>query len=73
MTVNYKHRFDFEIGYLIKSPCRECMERYRFPLCSDNCDILDEIHSVMASSVSCSRSYLSMDSGSAAGRGSKGK
>lgn len=52
----YRHRFDFDIGYLIKSPCRECLGRDRFPECMDACSPLDRIRSVLANSVSCSRS-----------------
>jgi len=51
----FKYRFDFEIGYLVKSPCRDCDERPFFPRCINACRILDDIHSVMAESVSCSR------------------
>ena len=51
----FKYRFDFEIGYLVKSPCRDCEERPFFPKCINECRILDAIHTVMAESVSCSR------------------
>jgi hypothetical protein len=51
----YKYRFDFEIGYLIKSPCKECTARKHFPKCADNCRILDKIHTVLAEAISCSR------------------
>ena len=62
MANNYRHRFDFDIGYLIKSPCRECLDRYLFPNCMDSCLLLDKIRSVLANSVSCSRSYASTES-----------
>ena len=51
----FKFRFDFEIGYLIKSPCRGCEDMPLFPQCIKECRILDDIHTVMAESVSCSR------------------
>jgi len=51
----YKHRFDFEIGYLVKSPCRRCETRRRFPKCMDECKILDKIQDRMAGSISCTR------------------
>ncbi len=51
----FKYRFDFEIGYLVKSPCRGCDQRPLFPQCIKTCQILDNIHAVMAESVSCSR------------------
>jgi len=51
----FKYRFDFEIGYLIKSPCRDCEDRPLFPKCIKGCRILEDIHTVMAESVSCTR------------------
>ena len=62
MANNYKHRFDFDIGHLVKSPCRECIDRYLFPNCMDDCLPLDKIRRVLATSVSCSRSYSSIES-----------
>lgn len=62
MTNNYRHRFDFDIGYLVKSPCRECTDRILFPDCMDNCLPLDKIRTVLANSISCSRSYPSTES-----------
>ena len=51
----FKYRFDFDVGYLVKSPCRGCEDRPLFPECIKACRILDEIHSIMAESVSCAR------------------
>ena len=48
----FKCRFDFEIGYLVKSPCRECESRKVFPACIRNCTILDKIHTLLSQSVS---------------------
>lgn len=62
MANNYRHRFDFDIGYLVKSPCRECNDRYLFPDCMDSCLALDKIRTVLANSVSCTRSYSSIES-----------
>lgn len=49
------HRFDFEIGYLVKSPCSICEKRENFPGCDDACDTLDQIHSILCDSVSCTK------------------
>ena len=51
----YRHRFDFEIGCLAESPCRECNTREMFPRCIDECKMLDKIHTLLANAVSCSR------------------
>ena len=52
---NVIYRFDFEIGYLSKSPCKTCAQSRDFPGCEDDCQILDKIHSVLSEVVSCSR------------------
>ena len=43
--------FDFDIGYLVKSPCRDCMTRDNLPDCIQGCDILDQIQTVLADSI----------------------
>lgn len=51
----YNYKFDFEIGYLVKSPCRKCSRRKKFPQCVDECDTLDKIHTLLAETVSCAK------------------
>ncbi len=51
----FNYRFDFDIGYLAKSPCRECSYRDEFPECIDGCHILDKIHEILIESISCTR------------------
>ncbi len=53
--VRFRSRFDFEIGYLVKSPCKDCVHRSEFPRCRENCEIIDRIHAVLAETVSCQR------------------
>jgi len=49
----FTYRFDFDVGYLVKSPCRDCDTRPQLPRCSDNCEILDRIQAILAETVSC--------------------
>ena len=51
----FNYRFDFEIGYLTKSPCKECDKRDNFPECMESCKKLDEIHDILSKAVSCSK------------------
>ena len=51
----FKHRFDFDIGYLVKSPCKDCDKAHSFPECIDDCDVLDRIHSRLTEAISSSR------------------
>ena len=53
---NYlRYRFDFDIGYLTKSPCKNCEDRDLFPQCLKECEIIDQIHEVLTESISCSK------------------
>jgi hypothetical protein len=51
----FKYKYDFEIGYLIKSPCKKCIHQKTFPKCSAECELLDKIHTILCESVSCTR------------------
>ncbi len=48
-----RDKFDFEVGYLIKSPCKECDQHELFPGCEDDCSVLNKIHTKLASGISC--------------------
>jgi hypothetical protein len=53
MTPNaYQYRFDFEIGYLVQSPCRSCRRQEQLPACASGCALLEEIRALLAESVS---------------------
>jgi hypothetical protein len=52
ITAN-RSKFDFEIGYFIKSPCRDCDSRKEFPGCFEECVMLDKVRTVLAESISC--------------------
>lgn len=46
-----KKRFDFELGYLVKSPCKSCVYRSSIPDCMDRCQVLDRVQTTLARSV----------------------
>lgn len=50
-------RFDFEIGHLVRSPCKGCTDRPAFPGCIDSCLNLDRLHEILSHGVSCARKY----------------
>jgi hypothetical protein len=52
----YIYKFDFEVGYLIKSPCKECNKRKNFPKCAEDCSALDKIQTILSEVRSCTRS-----------------
>jgi hypothetical protein len=58
----FKRKFDFEIGHLIKSPCKDCFTRHQFPRCIQACAILDSIQTHLAQGISSTRNYSALDS-----------
>jgi hypothetical protein len=51
-SITNRDLFDFEIGYLTRSPCIRCEERSQLPKCHDNCHILDQIQTTLARGIS---------------------
>jgi hypothetical protein len=60
-SVVYK-KLDFEVGYLVKSPCHGCSRRNELPGCARSCKILRRIQVILAESVSCTRHYSTLES-----------
>lgn len=46
-----KKRFDFELGYLVKSPCKACVYRPSIPDCIDRCQIMDRVQTTLAQGI----------------------
>ena len=55
------YNFDFDIGYLVKSPCRDCTTQDKLPDCIQNCEILDKIQHVLADSISSETSISQLE------------
>jgi hypothetical protein len=55
MAKKLNYQYDFEVGYLVKSPCLQCHHREAFPNCMETCNLLEEIHTVLREVVSCTR------------------
>lgn len=51
----YKYKFDFEIGTLKQSPCKDCPYRQEFPKCFEDCTILDELRNILSETRSCTK------------------
>ena len=51
----FKYKYDFEIGYLVKSPCKKCGLKKTFPKCAPKCLLLDKIHEALSEAISCTR------------------
>jgi len=55
-------KFDYEIGYLVKSPCRDCGSYGSFPDCMDRCALLDRVQSALCDSLSSVNNYSAAES-----------
>ena len=47
-----RDRFDFELGYLTKSPCLTCKNRKHIPKCFNDCELLDMVRGYLARGIS---------------------
>jgi hypothetical protein len=50
-------KFDYDMGYLVKSPCRGCATYPVFPECMDRCSLLDRVQNVLCDSLSSVNNY----------------
>jgi hypothetical protein len=52
---SYTCHFDFDIGYLVKSPCRCCDRCDDLPHCAKNCRLIDDIRGRLADAIPCTQ------------------
>jgi hypothetical protein len=63
MSANlYQSKFDFDSGYLAKSPCKDCPHQCDLPHCAKDCRILSQLQTLLISSVPCSCSFSELES-----------
>ena len=51
-VIHNRDLFDFEIGYLTKSPCISCENKSQLPKCHNDCPLLDKIQTILARGIS---------------------
>ncbi|MBI5895065.1 MAG: hypothetical protein HZB24_03320 [Desulfobacterales bacterium] len=56
-----QRKLDIEIGHLIKSPCRACASRHRFPRCFAACKTLDRVQTYLAQGISTCRAHSALE------------
>ncbi len=56
-----ENRLELDIGYIKKSPCRECPTKNSLPECSDCCKTLSQLQELLVGSISCTRSISEME------------
>ncbi len=54
--------FDYDRGYLVKSPCRGCGKYSSFPGCMESCQILDRIQTVLSDTLSSGHNFSAAES-----------
>jgi hypothetical protein len=57
-----KKRFDFEVGYLVQSPCKTCLNQHAIPDCVDHCQILARVQTALARSVTTTCGFSPLES-----------
>ncbi len=57
-SITNRDRFDFEIGYLTRSPCLGCENKSQLPKCHIDCPILDQIQTTLARGISSQASGI---------------
>ncbi len=51
------NKFDFDIGHITRSPCRDCDLKNHLPDCSENCQKLHRLQTLLIGCVSCSNGF----------------
>jgi hypothetical protein len=59
--IRREHRFDIDIGYIKKSPCRECPTKRSLPECSDCCETLSKLQELLVDSIACTHSFSELE------------
>lgn len=52
-----RNKFDFDVGHIIKSPCRDCDLKNHLPSCSENCQNLNQLQTLLIGCVPCSNGF----------------
>jgi hypothetical protein len=55
-------KFDYDIGYLVKSPCRDCDTYSKFPDCMDRCGVLNRVQTALCDRLSSLHNYSAVES-----------
>jgi len=56
-----EYKLDLDIGYLTKSPCRECVIKKSLPRCSNRCLILNQLQERLVDLISCSNNISELE------------
>lgn len=56
-----KNKFDFESGYITKSPCRDCAIKKNLPRCSNHCRKLNQLQNLLIDLISCSNNFTELE------------
>lgn len=56
-----ENRFELDVGYIKKSPCRECPTKNHLPECSDCCETLSQLQELLIGSISCRHSVSELE------------
>ena len=61
LRLSSPNNFECEIGYLIRSPCRDCDTRKDLPECIQDCELLAQIQTILAYSNPSEKSISTLE------------
>jgi hypothetical protein len=62
MSISFRNKLDHDIGYIRKSPCRDCGLKKRLPDCSNNCKTLNQLQANLVFEKSHTNNYSELES-----------
>jgi len=54
-------KLECDIGYVKKSPCRDCKLNHKLPDCTNKCQIINHLQTTLIDVVSCSNNYSELE------------
>ena len=60
-NIDSGNRLDLDIGFVTKSPCRECFMKNNLPMCSKDCKILIQLQKLLVGIISCSNDFSEVE------------
>ncbi|MBU3947722.1 MAG: hypothetical protein KJ826_05825 [Proteobacteria bacterium] len=61
IKVSNVKKLECNVGYVKKSPCRDCSLRKKLPDCSNKCKTISQLQATLVDVISCSNNYSELE------------
>lgn len=61
LKISNVKKLECDIGYVKKSPCRDCSSNKKLPDCAINCKLINQLQTTLIDVVSCSNNYSELE------------